>query len=353
MDDQQVLVDVWEGVGIITLNRPRAINALSAAMIASISGALGQWQSDPKVRAVLIEGNGEKGFCAGGDVREVRGHVIAGNRQAATDYFAAEYALNLLIGTYTKPIIALQDGICFGGGLGLSAHARFRVGTERSKFAMPESAIGLFADVGVTHRMGANRSGAAIGFLISGQVVGTADAIILDLCDLLVPTGKLGALRGRLIGAIGAAAPGDTEAVIQNVLDEFGVSTGEAVFCKGGTSFFGELDVKTPKALIAAITGLASRESDPAAVKFSQLLAGLCPTSIIATFLRYRACPPGKNMADALAADLRLARYIAGRNDFLDAVHSVLELRQPMINWSPARLADVEVGALQIAMTVA
>ncbi|NOZ32285.1 MAG: enoyl-CoA hydratase/isomerase family protein, partial [Alphaproteobacteria bacterium] len=131
MEDPPVLVSVAGGLGRLTLNRPRAINALSGTMIAILSDALERWQTDPSVRAVLIEGVGEKGFCAGGDIREVRGHMIAGRRQAATGYFAAEYALNLRIGTYAKPIIALQDGICFGGGLGLSAHARFRLATER------------------------------------------------------------------------------------------------------------------------------------------------------------------------------------------------------------------------------
>src|SRR6201998_4755500 len=130
-------------VGRILLNRPRALNALDLNMIRACAAILETWANDPHVDAVVIEGAGDRAFCAGGDIRVLRDSQL-GDRSIAERFFTYEYALNLTIATYPKPYIALIDGICMGGGIGLSVHAPYRVATEHAGFGMPETIIGFF-----------------------------------------------------------------------------------------------------------------------------------------------------------------------------------------------------------------
>ena len=151
MPDEQTVIARRDGrVGRIVLNRPQALNALDLAMIRACTRALEQWRDDPHVHGVVIEGAGDRAFCAGGDVRALRQYELDGEHHKAETFFREEYVLNLMIATYPKPYIALIDGICMGGGIGLSVHAPYRVATERAAFAMPETAIGFFPDIGAT-----------------------------------------------------------------------------------------------------------------------------------------------------------------------------------------------------------
>ena len=137
-------------VGRILLNRPKALNALDLPMIRACTRALTAWRDDPHVHAVVIEGAGDRAFCAGGDIRALRQYQLDGEHHRAEAFFSEEYALNLMIATYPKPYVALIDGICMGGGIGVSVHAPYRVATEHAAFAMPETAIGFFPDIGAT-----------------------------------------------------------------------------------------------------------------------------------------------------------------------------------------------------------
>src|ERR1700744_2792405 len=125
-------------VGHILLNRPRALNALDLDMIRTCDSILREWRDDPHVHAVVIEGAGDRAFCAGGDIRALRDGYLAGDLDGVEQFFVEEYALNLAIATYPKPYIALIDGICMGGGIGLSVHAPYRVAPEHARFALPE-----------------------------------------------------------------------------------------------------------------------------------------------------------------------------------------------------------------------
>src|SRR4051794_1952397 len=151
MTSDHTLVTKRDGrIGRIRLNRPKALNALDLDMIRGCTRILHAWADDPHVHAVVIEGTGERAFCAGGDIRALRDAQLSGDRAAADAFFTEEYALNLAIATYPKPYVALIDGICMGGGIGLSVHAPYRVATEHAGFAMPETAIGFFPDIGAT-----------------------------------------------------------------------------------------------------------------------------------------------------------------------------------------------------------
>ena len=185
----EVLAQVRGQVGCITLNRPRALNALSLGMIRDITAALIAWRDDTHVLAVVVRGMGKEGpfgaFCAGGDIRFFHQAALAGNPELE-DFFTEEYALNHLVHTYPKPYIALMDGIVMGGGMGISQGASLRIVTERSKLAMPETGIGLFPDVGGGYFLSRcpGRLGEYLG--LTGHVLGGTEAMSMGLADALM-----------------------------------------------------------------------------------------------------------------------------------------------------------------------
>ena len=185
-------------IGRITLNRPKALNALDIAMIRAITRALEDWVDEPGVHAVVIEGAGGRAFCAGGDIRAIRAHALAGEHADVEAFFAEEYALNAMIAEYPKPYIALIDGICMGGGIGLSVHGDIRVTTEAGLFAMPETAIAMFPDVGGSFVL--PRLPGALGMYLglTGARLHGADAVHAGLATHFVSQSAMGALSAAL-----------------------------------------------------------------------------------------------------------------------------------------------------------
>jgi enoyl-CoA hydratase/carnithine racemase len=214
----QVLAEVNGCLGLITLNRPQALNALSLAMVRDISSLLCHWLAHPAVQAVVIHGAQREGkapaFCAGGDIRFFHQAALAGD-SALGDFFTEEYRLNHLIHTYPKPYIALMDGICMGGGMGISQGAKLRVLNEHSKLAMPETRIGLFPDVGGGYFLSQCPGATGEWLALTGQVLQAGDAIALGLADVFVPApawaGVLDALR--------TTAQPNAEHVVATVMD--------------------------------------------------------------------------------------------------------------------------------------
>ena len=200
----EVLVRREGRAGRITMNRPKALNALTHGMVGRIWEALLAWQDDPAVELVLLDGTGDRALCAGGDVRSLYDSRHQGSA-TARGFWRDEYRLNALIGRYPKPYVAIQDGIVMGGGIGLSAHARHRIVTERSRLAMPETGIGLIPDVGGTWLLAHVPGEAGIYLGLTGETMGAADAIYARFADAFVPAGTLDALRDRLIDAKGGA----------------------------------------------------------------------------------------------------------------------------------------------------
>ena len=198
----QVLAAVHGGVGLLTLNRPQALNALSLAMVRDLTTVLRHWADAPAVHAVVLCGNGRPGkppaFCAGGDLRFFHQAALAGD-PALGDFFTEEYTLNHLIHRHPKPIVALMDGVVMGGGMGLGQGARLRVLTEHAKVAMPETNIGLFPDVGGGHFLAACPGHVGEWLALTGQALGAADAIAFGLGDVCVPSAGLPALLALLM----------------------------------------------------------------------------------------------------------------------------------------------------------
>src|SRR5690348_8329345 len=211
MQDEPTILARHDGrVGRIILNRPQALNALTLPMIRGCAKVLLQWQDEPHVHAVVIEGAGERAFCAGGDVRALRQFELDGEHHKAETFFREEYELNLMIATYPKPYIALIDGICMGGGIGVSVHAPYRVATEHAAFAMPETAIGFFPDIGATFFLPRlpGELGTYLG--LTGLRMQGADAVRAGLATHFTSREDLNALSRALAadgpGALGAHA---------------------------------------------------------------------------------------------------------------------------------------------------
>src|ERR1700712_2049961 len=196
-ESEHVLARVEGRLGHLTLNRPERINALSLSMVRIASSALVGWAQDPDVDLVLIDGNGPRGLCAGGDIRQVYEGIRGAGVQAAT-FWAAEYEMNACIAHYRKPVVAFMDGIVLGGGVGISAHAQVRVVTERSQVAMPETAIGLSPDVGALYLLARAPGCLGVHCALTGARLDGPSAIHAGLADHLVDSAMLPDLVGQL-----------------------------------------------------------------------------------------------------------------------------------------------------------
>src|SRR5271168_3751611 len=206
--------------GIIRLNRPKAINAMTFEMSLGIDAALDRFESDPAVAVVILEGAGERGLCAGGDIRGLYESSKAGGDLGKV-FWRQEYTMNARIAKFPKPYIAFMDGLVMGGGVGLSAHGRHRVVTEKTKLAMPEVGLGFFPDVGGTWLL--TRSPGELGayFGLTGQTMNGPDAIHARFADAVVPSAKLPDLREVLT----KVRPGTASREIKLLIDRF--ATGE------------------------------------------------------------------------------------------------------------------------------
>ncbi|MGI9136297.1 MAG: 3-hydroxyisobutyryl-CoA hydrolase, partial [Candidatus Nanopelagicales bacterium] len=215
------------GIGRITLNRPKARNALTTGMVLAIKAQLDSWEADPEVRAAVVIGAGDHGLCAGGDVRDMQASAIRGDDGAA-EFFRAEYRMNARIGQFTKPYISIMDGLAMGGGIGVSAHGSVRIVTERSLLAMPEVTIGICTDVGATWLL--SRAPGQVGtyLALTGSTFGPGDAIYCGFADYFMPVADLASFLHRLetesldslLAELCTAAPASPLAEMRPWIDE-------------------------------------------------------------------------------------------------------------------------------------
>ncbi len=335
----EVLVDGH--MGVIALNRPEAINALSHGMIEGIATALAGWRGDDNVRAVLFEARGGRGFCSGGDVRAVRALVLAGRQAEAEAYFADEYAMNLMIATYDKPVLALADGIVMGGGIGIAGHASFRFTTPGARFAMPEAGIGFFGDVGVNAILARAPEHRALLFLLSGAPVGAADALALGLTDCAVLPESLPQLR---TGLLAAARTGNFQPAVVALMQSLSIQPGELSLCALADRLAAELQLGTAREIVAAVTRAGA--GDPKIAELAALLGSRSPTSLEAILQSHRAARALPGVTDVLALDLRMARLLAVFPDFAEGVRAVLVDKDRQPRWA----AEIPVAAIRAAV---
>jgi len=323
-------------LGIIALNRPEAINALSLEMIEGITRTLEQWRGDDDIRLVLFEGRGPRGFCSGGDVRAIRQLVLAGELAAADAYFTAEYGMNGIIARYPKPLAVIAHGAVMGGGIGIAGHCAFRFATADARFAMPEAAIGFVCDVGVNAILAKAPLSRALVFAMSGLPVNVTDALALGLTDCAIDPTRVEAVRA---GIVAAASAESVDTALTLLMQAEMAPTAEPVLAPASSrqEAIDWMDA-------ADIMALAEMEPELA------LLASRSPTSLAAIHEGHLAARRMADIADVLALDLRLASALIRLPDFAEGVRAVLVDKDQRPNWRPTSLAEVDRAGILAAI---
>ncbi len=317
-------------VGRLLLNRPKALNALDLEMIRALTRALLDWRDDPHVHAVVIEGAGDRAFCAGGDIRAVRAHAMAGDTATVEAFFAEEYALNRLIAEYPKPYVALVDGICMGGGIGVSVHGAAIVASEHAMFAMPETAIGFFPDVGATHFL--PRLPGRIGYYLAltGARMTGADAVHAGLATHYVPRAQMSALSDAL-AADGVAAL----AAFAARLPAFSLAGARPA-----------LDRCFAPDTVPAILRRLEAEGGEWAKETVTTLRGLSPSSLFWSLAIVRA-GADRTLAQCLEAELALTRVTTRHHEFIEGVRAMVVDKDRKPDWQPGTIEAVDPAAIE------
>lgn len=324
MEEPSVLAARTGRVGRILLNRPRALNALDLEMIRACTRALQDWRDDPQIHAVVIEGAGERAFCAGGDIRAVRQFHLDDRPDQVEAFFAEEYALNYLIATYPKPYVALVNGICMGGGIGVSVHGSYRVASEAAVFAMPETAIGFFPDIGATYFL--PRLPGRLGFYLalSGVRMTGADAVHAGLATHFVPREKFPELS-QALAEDGVAAL----ARFAEKLPPFSLQPHRATIDAA-------FDAPTMTGVMAVLEA-----GDDFARQTASILRTMSPSSLVWSLELLRR-GADSTLRAALDQELRATRSITPHHEFIEGVRAMVVDKDRKPRWSPARLEEVD-----------
>lgn len=324
----QIISRVVGNLGHITLNRPKALNALTHEMCEEITGLMVAWEKDPAIGAVLVDGSGDRAFCAGGDVILLHDSGKAGDKRAE-NFWRTEYALNDLIHRYKKPYISLIDGIVMGGGVGLSVHGRHRVAGDTTLFAMPETGIGYFPDVGGTYFL--PRLGMAIGqwLGLTGARLKTAQVCELGIANSYVPSEQ----HRALIEALGNAALDGTDIAVLNVMAAFVQKPPMADKIPDIVNAFGA----------TSVTGiLASLDADGGewAQTQAQNLRKKSPVALSVTFESIKRGAK-LNFREAMAQELDISLGFLNTQDFYEGIRAQLIDKDRNPKWSASELTDV------------
>ncbi|HKS19705.1 MAG TPA: enoyl-CoA hydratase/isomerase family protein [Bradyrhizobium sp.] len=318
--------------GIIRLNRPKAINAVTLEMFRDIDKALDAFEADPEVSVIALEGAGERGLCAGGDIRSLWESSKA-NGDLGKILWREEYLLNARIAKFPKPYVAFMDGIVMGGGVGLSAHGSHRVVTERTKLAMPEVGLGFFPDVGGTWLL--SRAPGEIGtyFGLTGQTMNGADAIHARFADAVVPSAKLAALRDALT----KVRPGTTSAEVKALIDGF--ATGET---SGPVAAMqADIDAWFAHDRMQDIVAALQRDGSELATATLKTLGEKSPRGMVVTLKLLRLARASSSLEECLVREYRAALEVFSSDDFRDGVRAAVIDKDRNPKWSPARIEDV------------
>jgi len=330
----EIVARVDGRVGRLTLDRPKALHSLTTAMCLALSSALLAWREDPAVELVLIDHAGERGFCAGGDIR-MMAEAGRSDPDAGAAFFLAEYRMNELLHRYPKPVAVVMDGVTMGGGVGLAAYCRYRVATERTLWAMPETAIGLFPDVGTGWLLPRLPGEFGTWLALTGARLKAADCLHLGLATHYVEGAKLESLKALLVAAPEGAA---------KALARFSADPGPSPLAgkqKAVDAVFGH---DTVEEIVAALRAGSSWAREQA-----QVLESRSPTSMKIALRELREAR-GKSFAEQIAVEYRLACRIIRTPDFQEGVRAVVIDKDNAPKWSPEP-SDAEVDALFAPLT--
>ncbi len=327
---EQIHIRLEGRAGLITLTRPGALNALTDSMVREIERALDEWQSNDKVHLVVVEGAGEKAFCAGGDVAEIYRRAGAGDLGYGRKFWKDEYRMNALIGTFSKPYVAIMDGITMGGGVGIAGHGTHRVVTERSVVAMPETNIGLIPDVGGTFLLSRAPGFCGEYLALTSSRMNANDAIYAGFADHLVPSSALGQLAAVLCvtgnpGKIAdfIAAPGVSELRHNRSEIDAAFSAPDPVTCV--------------RRLEATGTDFSRRAAES--------IRRNSPLAVWSAMYAVRQARSLASLQDCLKLEYRFTFRAQEESDFLEGVRAALIDKDRSPKWQPSRMEDVEPAA--------
>ncbi|MGW2474077.1 enoyl-CoA hydratase/isomerase family protein [Streptomyces sp. NPDC001665] len=327
--EDPVLLHTEGRVRHLTLNRPRALNAINHAMVRLMADALDAAGNDEAVVAVLLTGAGERGLCAGGDIRAVRDDALAGGT-GSLDFWRDEYRLNARIARFPKPYVALMDGIVMGGGVGVSAHGSVRIVTERSRIAMPETGIGFVPDVGGTYLLGAAPGELGTHLALTGEAVGAADALLCGLADHFVPAEGLPALVAALSECT------SPEAVTATAADHARPAPGGEL--AGHRAW---IDACYAADTVEEIVDRLAGHGDPAAKQAAATILAKAPTSLKVTLEAVRRARRLGGLEAVLDQEYRVSTAAFAGPDLVEGVRAQIVDKDRNPRWHPAELAQV------------
>jgi enoyl-CoA hydratase len=331
---EEVLVGQQGHLGRITLNRPRAINALTLNMVRLVSVALQDFGSDPSVEVIMIDGAGDRGLCAGGDIRAIYDAIVAGD-DSPKGFWREEYLLNADIRNSAKPVVSLMDGVVMGGGVGISAHARYRVVTERSNVCMPEVSIGFSPDVGVTWLFGRAPGHVGTHAALTAARLGAADAIFCGLADVFVPTSGLPAL-------IDALATGDPAAAFSTATTAAGAPpVGEL------PAMSGWIEECYDAASVAGILDRLDRSPEAGASAAAAQIRAHSPTAVSVALRALTQAREAGSFEACLEMEYQIACHFLTTLDFREGIRAAVIDKDRAPAWMPATLADVTAEVVE------
>jgi enoyl-CoA hydratase len=346
VQDGDIIVRKLGSLRRITLNRPHALNALTLDMAVTMTALLRQWADDAAAGAVLIDGAGERAFCAGGDIRALYDAAKSGD-SLPQRFWTTEYHLDVLIARYPKPVVVLMDGLVMGGGVGLSAHASHRIVTDRSAIAMPEVGIGYFPDVGACFLLARAPGSTGIHLAMTGARVAAADAIYCRLADLYIPAARLGEIPAALADSRGAHD-------VKAQLDKLSVPPDAGRLAAARRWIDRCYGADAVEDIVARLAGC----DDGEARATRQLLQKMSPTALKITLRNLRSALSFEKVEQSFQQDYRISLACVAEHDFLEGIRAAVVDKDRNPAWRPDKLVDVtdaivdrhfrSVGALEL-----
>ncbi len=328
----EVLVRIEGKVGRLTLNRPQALHALTTNMCRILTDALLAWKDDPAVDLVLVDHSGERGFCAGGDIRMLA-ESGAGDGAAAREFFFTEYRLNHLLFEYRKPLVVIMDGVTMGGGVGLAGPATYRVATERTTFAMPETGIGLFPDVGGGWFLPRMPGHIGLWLALTGARIKAADCELVGMATDFMESGKVEAFKAALV-----ADP----LAVETLLTEYEGDAGRPPLAAHQDEIDRLFGADGVEAILAA---LAAADTDWARDQL-KTLATKSPQTMKVAFRQLALGGAATTFAENMAMEYRIGARVVQKHDFLEGVRAVIVEKDNAPRWDPATVSAVSEAML-------
>jgi len=345
---------VADGVGHLTLSRPKVLNALNFEMVLALTEILEAWRHDAEVGVIVLDGAGDRGLCAGGDLRELHDYATRGDHGPAHEFFRSEYRLDATIARYPKPVVAIMDGITMGGGIGLSGHAAIRVVTERSQLAMPETRIGFTPDVGGSWLLASAPGELGVHLALNSRTMDAADALHAGFADVYVPSDRL----PHLLQALAERADPGSPAEIVMLFDETPGPSALALTRDWVDACYSAATVPEIIGRLRAFArgdaadgrdgALPAHPLDPdaptAAATAADQLETLSPIALTITLESVRRARALPRLEDAFEQEFRAVTWLIEQPDLAEGIRAQVLDKDRQPRWHPSTLDGVPPG---------